>query len=84
MEDQSIELNIKENTGLIHHHKPSSNTDISEITTGERRIVDGKIKKALYNSLDIKRVLQNLIINAGYASKKGSCRRCANYSGFSL
>jgi signal transduction histidine kinase len=35
--------------------------------------VDGVIKSALYNSLDIKRVLQNLIINAGYASKKGSC-----------
>jgi len=33
--------------------------------------VDGTIKKALYNSLDIKRVLQNLIINAGYASQKG-------------
>jgi signal transduction histidine kinase len=34
--------------------------------------VDGTVKKALYNSLDIKRVLQNLILNAGYASHKGS------------
>ena len=34
--------------------------------------VDGKIKTALYNYLDIKRVLQNLIINAGYASEKKS------------
>jgi signal transduction histidine kinase len=34
--------------------------------------VDGKVKKALYNYLDIKRVLQNLIINAGYASPKSS------------
>ena len=32
--------------------------------------VDGKPQKGIFNSLDIKRVLQNLIINAGYVTKK--------------
>jgi len=35
------------------------------------RKVKGKVRKTLINYLDIKRVLQNLIINAGYVSKKG-------------
>jgi signal transduction histidine kinase len=34
--------------------------------------VDGKIRTALFNYLDIKRVLQNLVINAGYVSEKNS------------
>ena len=32
---------------------------------------DGRIKKGYFNFLDIKRVLQNLLINAGYATNKG-------------
>lgn len=31
--------------------------------------VEGKVKKGLFNYLDIKRVLQNLIINAGYVTE---------------
>jgi len=32
--------------------------------------IDGKPRKGFFNYLDIKRVLQNLIINAGYVTKK--------------
>ena len=35
-------------------------------------VLDGPVSKALFNYLDIKRVLQNLLINAGYVSEKGS------------
>lgn len=52
---------IKETIDEISCHKLLRNKKI-EIK------VDGKIRKCLINSLDIKRVLQNLIINAGYVT----------------
>ena len=54
---------VRETVDEISCHKVLKDKNV-------RVYADGKIRKALFNYLDIKRVLQNLVINAGYVSKK--------------
>jgi signal transduction histidine kinase len=54
---------IQETVDEISCHKYLKNKKI-------RVLCDGEIKKGYFNYLDIKRVLQNLLINAGYVTKK--------------
>lgn len=54
---------VKETVEEISCHKYLKRKDVKVICEGE-------IKKGYFNYLDIKRVLQNLLINAGYATKE--------------
>lgn len=60
--DLDVVCLVKETVDEISCHKLLKNKNIHVDVKGE-------IPKGHFNSLDIKRVLQNLIINAGYASK---------------
>jgi signal transduction histidine kinase len=60
--DLDTVLLVKETVDEIYCHKLLKNKSIHVNVKGE-------IPKGHFNSLDIKRVLQNLLINAGYASK---------------
>ncbi len=54
---------IKETVEELSCHKVLKNKNV-------KFLLNGPVSKAFFNYLGIKRVLQNLLINAGYASKK--------------
>lgn len=62
---QIIDL-VNETAEEIAYHKYLKNKKIRV------NIIKANMPEAIFNVLDVKRVLQNLIINAGYASEKNS------------
>ena len=62
--EMEVELLVKETIEEIKYHKWIKGKKL-------KHKVKGKVWKSNINFLDIKRVLQKLIINAGYVTKKG-------------